>query len=87
MPIKYSIPNVLDLCKELKNFTSLYVVTLTVWMYFEIDSKYTFFSFTLKKSHAKACIAVANPGFPRGGGVNPRGGANIRFCQISPKAA
>ena len=31
---------------------------------------------------------VADPGFPRGGGANsPWGGANIRFCQIFPKAA
>ena len=30
---------------------------------------------------------VADPGFPRGGGAKPRGGANIRFCQISPKTA
>ena len=25
--------------------------------------------------------------FSRGGGVNPPGGANIRFCQIVPKTA
>ena len=30
---------------------------------------------------------VADPGFPRGGGTNPLGGANIRFCQIFPKSA
>ena len=32
--------------------------------------------------------AVADPGFPRGGGANsPGGGANIRFCQNFPKTA
>ena len=32
---------------------------------------------------------VAEPGFPRGGGTNPRGGGgtNIRFHQIFPKTA
>ena len=33
---------------------------------------------------------VADPGFPRGGGANSPGGgggANIQFCQISPKTA
>ena len=30
---------------------------------------------------------VADPGFPRGGGANSPGGANIRFCQIFPKTA
>ena len=30
--------------------------------------------------------AVADPGFPQGGGANsPGGGANIRFCQKFPK--
>ena len=29
--------------------------------------------------------AVADPGFPRGGGANSPGGANIRFYQILPK--
>ena len=31
--------------------------------------------------------SVADPGFPRGGGANLPGGANIRFCQIFPKTA
>ena len=31
--------------------------------------------------------AVADPGFPWGGGVNSPGGANIRYCQIFPKTA
>ena len=31
--------------------------------------------------------SVADPGFPRGGGANSPGGANIRFCQIFPKTA
>ena len=32
--------------------------------------------------------SVADPGFPRGGGANSRGGgANIRFCQNFPKTA
>ena len=30
---------------------------------------------------------VADLGFPRDVGVNPPGGANIRFCQIFPKTA
>ena len=29
----------------------------------------------------------ADPGFPVGGGADPLGGANIRFCQIFPKTA
>ena len=32
-------------------------------------------------------IAVVDPGFPRGGGANFPGGANIRFCQKFPKTA
>ena len=38
----------------------------------------------------KKRIAAADPGFPRGGGGGcqlPRGGTNIRFCQIFPKTA
>ena len=31
--------------------------------------------------------AVADLGFPRGGGANPPGGPNIRFCQIFRKTA
>ena len=31
--------------------------------------------------------AVGDPGFPRGGGANPQGGANIEFCQMFPKTA
>ena len=31
--------------------------------------------------------SVADPGFPRGGGTNPPGGANIWFCQIFQKTA
>ena len=30
-------------------------------------------------------FAVADPGFPRGRGANPRGDANIRFAKISEK--
>ena len=41
-------------------------------------------SFQLKN---KQKYAVADPGFPRGGGANPPGGANIRFCQIFLKTA
>ena len=29
--------------------------------------------------------SVADPGFPRDGGANPPGGANMQFCQISQK--
>ena len=35
-------------------------------------------------------LAGAVPGFPVGGGADPpggMGGANIQFCQISPKTA
>ena len=32
-------------------------------------------------------LSVADPGFPRGGAPTPRGGANIRLCQIFPKTA
>ena len=28
---------------------------------------------------------MVDPGFPVGGGANPPGGTNIRFCQIFPK--
>ena len=31
--------------------------------------------------------SVVDLGFPRGGGANPPGGFNIRFCQIFPKTA
>ena len=30
-------------------------------------------------------ISVADPGFPRGGGVNSPGGVNVRCFQIFPK--
>ena len=33
-------------------------------------------------------FAVADPGFPRGGGANPKGGgANLLFGQFFPKTA
>ena len=32
-------------------------------------------------------VAGADPGFPVGGGADPPGGANIRFCQIFLKTA
>ena len=31
--------------------------------------------------------SVPDPGFPRGGGANLPGGANIRFCRIFPNTA
>ena len=40
----------------------------------------------LKSAESK--VAVADPGFPRRGGANPRGGgANILFDQFFPKTA
>ena len=30
---------------------------------------------------------VADPEFPNGGGANPKGGANLLFCQFYPKTA
>ena len=36
----------------------------------------------------KSWIPVADPGFPRGGGTNPKGGgANLLFGQYFPKTA
>ena len=32
-------------------------------------------------------IPVADPGFPRGGGANPKGGANLLFGQFFLKTA
>ena len=31
--------------------------------------------------------SVADPGFPRGEGANPKGGANLLFGQLFPKTA
>ena len=42
-----------------------------------------------KLSHTKIQLySVADPGFPRGGGANPKGGgANLLFGQFFPKTA
>ena len=47
----------------------------------------TMLSETCISCHCKAHWTVADPGFPRGWGANPPGGANIRFCQNFPKTA
>ena len=39
------------------------------------------------KGDWECASAVANPGFPRGGGTNPRGVANLLFGQFFPKTA
>ena len=50
--------------------------------------KSAIFSQTLEVSAASITkIAVADLGFPRGGGANSPGGANIQFRQNFPKTA
>ena len=62
------------------------------WYYYFLppfpwQNTYVFHIKKLFRFDVKSTYSVADPGFPRGGGANSPGGANIRFCQIFLKTA
>ena len=56
----------------------------SAWMFLKLRHKSSPLSMCKLKIEN---TAVADLGFPRGGGANSRGGANIRFRQNFPKTA
>ena len=72
----------------LDGFTELFVAQMMPSVEFRIQGIFGVYFCMVSWSISLLLLAVADPGFPPCRGANSPGeGANIRFCQTSPKTA